>query len=202
MFEGYKAAGDPQFVKYMDTLETGYENGWNGLGNLTPQKLNSLALDKYNTLFGQKVWRKKTAAEQQLVAMNAEIDRLREESGRLKGQLKLKKRTPPKGKQQRTPKTKNKKPSTNKSRQKQDEAHKKVPPKDGEPHVKTINGRTAKWCIHHMAWGGHSSDECRLGQQRKAEQLQARSATTSDSASTIQGLEYLAAVASAASRDE
>ena len=48
-------------------------------------------------------------------------------------------------------KKKNKKPSTNKERQKQDEAWKKTPPKDGEPKTKTVDGKLFHWCIHHMA---------------------------------------------------
>ena len=49
-----------------------------------------------------------------------------------------------------------------------DEAWKKQPPKDGKPSTKEIAGRKYQWCIHHMAWGDHSSKECRLGASRKA----------------------------------
>ena len=100
-------------------------------------------------------------------------------------------------------KKKNKKPFTNKERQKKYEAWKKTPPKDGEPTNKTVDGKLFQWCIHHMAWFLHTSSGCRLGQQRTNEQAgksQTNSATTAAVATSSQ-MNYLAAVA-AASRDE
>ena len=205
LFEGYKAAGDVTFVKHMQTLQESHDNNWNGLGAMTAQKLNAMALDKYKIL--KKVWRKQVvgSAEQQIVAMNAEIGRLRDESSRLKGQLKLKSKTNPNNKKQG--KTKNKKSNTNKSKQKQEEIARKTPPKDGEPLTKTVKGKVLNWCPHHMAWVAHLPEDCKLGKQRMAEQLQAQSATTSEganvaSSSTTQALDYLAAVATSAARDE
>ena len=205
LFEGYKAAGDAEFVKHMQTLQDGHDYNWNGLGTMTAQRLNAMALDKYKLL--KKVWRKEVvgSAEQQIVAMNAEIGRLRDESARLKGQLKLKGKANSKGKKKG--KTKNKKSTSNKSKQKEVEAYRKVPPKDGEPLTKVVKGKTVNWCEHHMAWGAHKPEDCELGKQRMAEQLQAQSATTSEganvaSSSTTQALDYLAAVATSAARDE
>ena len=64
-------------------------------------------------------------------------------------------------------KTKNKKNTSTKSHQKKDEAWKKQPPKEGEPHTKEVAGKKFQWCIHHMAWDIHSASECRLGASRK-----------------------------------
>ena len=207
LLDGYKAAGDGEFVDHIKTLQDGYEHDWNGLGNMSVQKLNAMALDKYKILMGKKLWRKQVvgSAQEQIVAMNAEISRLREESTRLKGQLKLKGKANPKGKKQG--KAKNKKSSTNKSKQKQEEAARKTPPEDEEPLTKTVKGKVVNWCHHHMAWVAHTPEDCNLGKQRMAEQLQARSATTSEganvaSSSTTQALDYLAAVATSAARDE
>jgi hypothetical protein len=61
------------------------------------------------------------------------------------------------------PKTKNKKNTGLKTRQKKDEAWKEQSPKDGEPTTKEVAGKKLQWCIHHMAWGIHSAAECRLG---------------------------------------
>ena len=58
-----------------------------------------------------------------------------------------------------------------------------------------------------MAWVAHTPEDCKLGKQRMAEQLQAQSATTSEganvaSSSTTQALDYLTAVATSAAWDE
>ena len=49
----------------------------------------------------------------------------------------------------------------------------KKPPKNGEPKIKTVNGKQWTWCIHHMAWGMHTPEECKLGK------AQAQKRTTS-----------------------
>ena len=64
-------------------------------------------------------------------------------------------------------KVKNKKNTANKTHQKKEEAWRKLPPKDGDPTTKEVAGKKYQWCIHHMAWGVHSSQECRLGAARK-----------------------------------
>jgi hypothetical protein len=65
------------------------------------------------------------------------------------------------------PKTKNKKNTSLKTNQKKDEAWKKQPPKDGEPTTKEIAVKKFQWCVHHMAWGVHSTTECRFGASGK-----------------------------------
>ena len=51
---------------------------------------------------------------------------------------------------------------TNKQRQKQDEAWKKVPPKAGKLSTKKIRNKEFHWCKHHMAWTMYPSTDCRL----------------------------------------
>jgi len=65
-----------------------------------------------------------------------------------------------------TPKTKNKKNLSDKKKQKADEAWMKVPPKDGESTMKMYRNKKWHWCIHHMAWTMHTSEECKLGKER------------------------------------
>jgi hypothetical protein len=109
------------------------------------------------------VWGAKSPEEERLVALIAE----------LKGKLKLapelakKKKGGKKDKKAGEAKVKNKKNTSNKRNQKQEEAWKKTPPKDGEPKEKVSKGKTYHWCEHHMAWGIHSPKDCRLGNARK-----------------------------------
>ena len=49
----------------------------------------------------------------------------------------------------------------------------KKSPKNGEPKIKNFNWKQWTWCIHHMAWGMHTPEECKLGK------AQAQQRTTS-----------------------
>ena len=52
--------------------------------------------------------------------------------------------------------------------QKADELWKKVPPGEGEPETKRVNGKVFNWCIHHMCWTVHRPSDCRLGHQQQS----------------------------------
>ncbi len=67
-------------------------------------------------------------------------------------------------------KQKNRKNNANKKEQKRDENWKKTPPKEGEAHEKKVKGRTWCWCKHHMAWGNHKEELCRLGSEHTSQQ--------------------------------
>ena len=64
-----------------------------------------------------------------------------------------------KGKKEVGKKNNSKTDNSNKRKKKEDEAWMKKPPKNGEPKVKTVNGKQWTWCIHHMAWGMHTPEE-------------------------------------------
>jgi len=74
-----------------------------------------------------------------------------------------------------------------KTRDKVDEAWKKIPPKDSDEKSKKMGKHTFHWCEHHMVWCMHHPSECHLGNQRKEEQ----SPTTGGNSAT-----YAAAAAS------
>jgi hypothetical protein len=79
-------------------------------------------------------------------------------------------------------KTKNKKNTGNKAKQKEDEAWKKVPPKSGDKKSKEVGKYTYHWCEHHIVWCMHKPSECCLGKERKEEQQKAKPAYTPNSA--------------------
>jgi hypothetical protein len=96
-------------------------------------------------------------------------------------------------------KTRNKKNMGDKTRQKEDEAWKKIPPKDGDKKSKEMGKQTFHWCEHHMAWCMHLPSECRLGHQRKEEQLPTvggNSATYAAAAASIANPQFQALIAS------
>jgi hypothetical protein len=120
------------------------------------------AIAEFTYLTTCKVWGSKSPNKEQLIAMIAD----------LKGKLKLAPAFADKHKKDRhkkdvkggpVNKVKNKKNMANKAHQKKEEAWKKLPPKGSEPTTKDVAGKKYQWCIHHMAWGVHSAQECHLG---------------------------------------
>ena len=64
-----------------------------------------------------------------------------------------------------------------KYKQEMAKSRRKVPPKNGEPTSKIIDGKTVHWCKHHKKWMAHTSRECRLGLERQAERPKVRDVT-------------------------
>jgi hypothetical protein len=79
-------------------------------------------------------------------------------------------------------KTKNKKNTGNKAKQREDKAWKKVPPKSGDKKSKEMGKYAYHWCEHHMAWCMHKPSECHLGKERKEEQQKTKPTYTANSA--------------------
>jgi hypothetical protein len=114
------------------------------------------ATAKFTYLTTRKIWGSKSPNKERLIAMIAN----------LKGKLKLAPALADKRKKDGgnkndkdvkagNVKMKNKKNTSNKKAQKQDEAWKHIAPKEGELTKKDSGGKTYQWCIHHMAWGVH-----------------------------------------------
>ena len=178
ILEAYQVAGDARFESYWATMATRIDDGEGPLANATWKELLSKGITKYNEYYGD--WGKADKRDQDFIALKAAFTK---EVNALRGQLELKpaaKRNTnnkSKGKSKSTSKpptdgkiTKNKKNTSDKQRQKRDEAWKKTPPKQGEPHTKTVDGWQCHWCIHHMSWCGHTSPQCELGKRRIREQ--------------------------------
>ena len=87
-------------------------------------------------------------------------------------------------------KTKNKKSTGNKAKQKEEKTWKTVPSKDGDKKCKEVGKCTYHWCEHHMAWCMHKPSECCLGKEWYKEQQKTKPAYTANSAT------YAAAAAS------
>ena len=116
--------------------------------------------------------------EQQVIALKAELEQFKDTNFKLSKQLKSKLRASSSGNTARantsssTPKTSNQtttrnpKNTNNRRRQKQDEAWKRTAPKAGEPKTIKRDNKTWHWCIHHLAWCLHTSEECRKGKSQ------------------------------------
>jgi hypothetical protein len=132
-------------------------------------------------------WGTPSLAEQKVIALQAQVANLKLEnlqiSKKLKGKLKDgdKKDEKKDGKQ-----TKNKKDASNKTKQKKDEAWKKVPPKAGEAKTKEQVGKRWNWCKHHQAWCIHTPQDCEVGKKlMAANQAQVNDESGSKAGQTI-----------------
>jgi hypothetical protein len=119
---------------------------------------------KFDWLKTKRLWGAKSPDNKKVVGMTATLNVLKVDpklsaianEGKKKGDNKDKSK-------------KNKKNTSNRWEQKQDEAWKKEPPKDGERHEKQVGKYTYHWCEHHMAWMVHKPADCLLQKQHKEE---------------------------------
>lgn len=162
LFRGYMQAMDQEFVQYIKLKKNDYDEG----ADIDPDRLMELALNKYENLVTEGRWRALSPSEEKLEALNATVDKLKDENLRLSKSLKASQQKG-KSEQQAKGKGKSKKKSNkNKKRQNEDMSWKKKPPKDGEPTTKQVQGKDWHWCLDHMAWVNHHPSECRLAQER------------------------------------
>jgi hypothetical protein len=160
LFDAYLVMPDYNFKQNIAKKQDDYHDGNLG-ANFTHKNLMAQATAKFTYLTTRKIWGSKSPDEECLIAMIAD----------LKGKLKLAPALADKRKmggnkrdvREGQVKKKNKKNTSNKTHQKKEEAWRKLPPKDGEPTTKEVASKKYQWCIHHMAWGVHSAQECCLG---------------------------------------
>jgi len=148
LFAAYKLAADSKFVEYITRKEEEYEDGTD---DLKAEKLMTMALSKYKIYKGRNEWMKKTKQELQFVAMHSELEDA-------KKRLALATRGGGKGRggtANATKATEKKdgdsvhrgarpgRPNTGQF------AWKGVIPKAGEPHKKSVNGKSYVHCPHH-----------------------------------------------------
>jgi hypothetical protein len=153
LFKAYLNVADQNFVEYIKTKKNAYDEGTT---NLEPETLMTFALNKYHILVQEKKWKSLSPQDEQLVALKAQYNELKDANLRLsKSLINNKPNSPARGKGKQN----------KKKGQRQVEKWKKEPPKDGETHTKTVNKKVYHWCKAHKAWTMHSNNECCLQQQ-------------------------------------
>jgi hypothetical protein len=109
-------------------------------------------------------------AEQKVIALQAQVADLKSENLQSSKKLKDKVKDGDKKDEKKDGKQKmNKKDTSNKTKQKKDEAWKKVPPKAGEAKTKEQGSKKWNWCKHHQAWCIHTPQDCMVGKKLMAE---------------------------------
>jgi hypothetical protein len=188
LFEAYHVVPCYNFKTYIRRHYDDYLES--KLINLTHEALMTSALRKYDWLRMKGQWGAKSPDDKKIVAMAAQINAL-------KGHLTADKNLEDALNDDK--KMRNKKNRGDKTRQKEDEAWKKIPPKDGDKKSKEMGKHTFHWCEHHMAWCMYLPSECRLGHQRKEEQsptVGGNSATYAAAAASIANPQFQALIAS------
>ena len=75
IFKAYKTVKDTEFQRYIMQKESNYEEGDI---NLTAERLMMLAENKYKTLVDKKQWRTPTADKEQIVALQSQLNSLKQ----------------------------------------------------------------------------------------------------------------------------
>jgi hypothetical protein len=138
LFKAYEAVPDKIFRAYILKKKDDYDEGT----DMSSRHLMKLAENKYRMLVEDGQWQAPDEQSDRIIALEAQLQ-----------QLKKQKPAPkpgPKGKPGNNPRGKDKK-------KKNRPAWHFVPPKQGEPHTKTIKGdpKPWYWCPNHEAWGRH-----------------------------------------------
>jgi hypothetical protein len=74
LFKGYQSASDREFVRYIKQKRDAYDDG----GDIQPEALMTLALNKYETLLKQDMWNAKSQEQEQIVALTAELGKIKD----------------------------------------------------------------------------------------------------------------------------
>ena len=117
LFKGYKSCKDLEFVDYIKKKEDLYEEG----GDVSTEQLMEWALNKYKTRQENQTWCQRSDEEETIIALQAQVQTLLEKG-------KTNKATP-------------KKQAKGKSKTDYRAPWMKVPPNEGEPNTKEVEGK-------------------------------------------------------------
>ncbi|CAB9531199.1 hypothetical protein SEMRO_3320_G346710.1 [Seminavis robusta] len=142
LFDGYANYADVAFVKYMARKQDAYEDG---SLELQYETLMHIALEKYKAMINKDSWMKKSDEQLVIIALRSKMEDDKLEIIALKSKVNMIHKPDSK---QASDKGAAKK-DDRQSRYADKYAWKMVEPKQGEPHEKTVNGKTYIYCPYH-----------------------------------------------------
>ena len=151
LFKGYAKASDKVFVAYIAKKEDDYDEG-RDCGHV---QLMLLALQKYKTLTEAGKWNAPTDAEAKIIALEAEVTKLKAKNNGHTNKYNNKSKNSYKN-TDNSGKDHGKSPGT-----KQPPEWMTTKPKEGESHTKMVSGKEYHWCNNHQAWTRHKPSECK-----------------------------------------
>ncbi len=170
LFDSYLVVPDKLFKEMIGKKHTDFLMG---ISIIDHEELMTFATTAFNVRKGDLSvpWLQKSEEQQQIEALNAELDSLRKnQANKSKSQ---KKATKPIGGGKKRDEDKVRNGDNNDKW-----AWKKVAPKEGET-TKKMNGKTYNWCIYHKAWTLHTSEECKK-KPKEEQEIEANEADVED----------------------
>lgn len=165
LFDAYKTCPDNEFVAYIKRLDDRH-NDPDDTMDLEPQSLLTRTETHYENAKARDLWLKKTADQEDIVALQATVKSL---SAALKKKSSDSKSNSSGGGKSSSS-TKKKYPSAPKKRDSDGrpvfegkEKWRMKAPEEGKPKKKTIDSIEYIWCANHGYWGSHSTKDCRGG---------------------------------------
>ena len=168
LWKAYQNASDRDFVEFIKRKKDAYDEG----EDITADTLMIVAENKYRALVQEERWNALSPEQNQIVALTAQLNRLKDgrvHIGKGNTNRKKEKRKGKFGEDRESSKREDKKAGRNskgrrKGRDDSKWAWKKIPPKDGEKEEKVYNGTKYFWCHHHGLWTltKHTEETCYL----------------------------------------
>ena len=123
---------------------------------MTPVQLMNQALNKYKILVESGSWNRPDETRERVFALEAKINNFNTKKAAFASKSKPKVYDTKRKATEKYGDKAAKRQKANKDRY----AWKKVPPKESESKVKSVNGKTYHWCTTHKAWTIHSPSKC------------------------------------------
>lgn len=162
LFKGYKAASDTTFLSYVQRKEEQYDDG----ATLTPEQLMHDARNKYASLSSEGKWNALSRSDTKLVALQAEVSKLRASGGQKRKASNDHHATRTVSYTAVSSGGKKGRASHNRTWFRTPEEWMRAPPRDGEAKTKSVNNRLFHWCHYHKMWVQHHPKDCRLSDSR------------------------------------
>ena len=171
LWKAYQNASDRDFVEFIKRKKDAYDEG----EDITADSLMIAAENKYRTLVQEERWNSLSPEQTQIVALTAQLSKLKDgrvnlsknnsnrKKGKGKGKGDDKDGAKPEGKRGGS-----KKRNRRKGRDNDKWAWKKEPPKDGEKDEKVVDGTKYYWCHDHALWTltKHTDETCYLRKKK------------------------------------
>ena len=152
LFRGYLVAGYKYFVRYIKHQKDKYDDG----ENIDKDKWITLDLNKYKTLCTEDKWLDKSPEEQLIMALYAELEKMKDTNIKLEKAFKYKGTQKGKTNKQVSKIGENKKPPKQNNGYKY--ACKRFPPTKDKRETKIMNDKTYNWCKWPNEWVEHAPE--------------------------------------------
>ena len=183
LFRAYGVVADAKFNTYIEQVRNSYEDQER---NVSPDKLMQLALNKYRTLKLRGDWTQPTSEAKQLQALTAQIQALKDKALKLGAKKGAGKGKKPFNNDNKGGKGKKGKQGKKDKGENDKWAWLSIPPKDGEPQVKTVDDVEWYFCTFHNKWQKHTTEECKAKANQAKGKAQGNKKTYVARAATIE----------------